>query len=503
MLSDDRIGRLIANRYQPLELIGAGSMGKVYCARDVRLVKTVALKFLNQKLQSPELCDRFQIEARVCAQLGSRSNYIVQVTDFGVDAEGVPFHAMEYLQGKSLRELLKHQPLPLAKFLNLSQQICLGLRCAHQGIQLSDNDPFYPVIHCDIKPSNVLVLPDDMLRDLVRILDFGVARLMQTEGVSNTFFNGGTLPYCSPEQLAGEALDPRSDIYSLGIMMFEMLTRKLPVCPIRSDFAAWFKAHYSQTPRTFEAVAPDLKVPKNLKQLVMACLEKRPADRPQTVGEVLGELRSLSDNSLFIQNSERDRAASIPQAAEPIEIPQVSMDATRQAHNLPVWSQVECQQAILYKLPTTNESLPALWVKLSYQSIQTIQIYGLYNKIHQVYLYPPLPHFPVMMWAAGIQIPDRTFHWFTCFLNLKTALGLQMVRSLAQIQQYQVLFFDLESPHWFSHQIKIAISSARCSEIGRYGVDSLSRPKTSTLQSSIDLLKIQFEQVRREIERIA
>ncbi len=120
-MDDDRIKSLLVNRYLLFEKIGQGAMGQVYRAQDLHLDSIVAVKLLAQTLQSPEMCDRFELEAKACAQLNS--TFIVNVTDYGVDEQDIPFYVMEYLVGQTLKDVMQRQPLPLPRFFNLSQQI--------------------------------------------------------------------------------------------------------------------------------------------------------------------------------------------------------------------------------------------------------------------------------------------------------------------------------------------------------------------------------------------
>lgn len=498
MATDDRIGQLIVNRYRLSSVLGEGAMGKVYLAKDRRLSKLVALKFLNQTLQTPELCDRFHLEARACAQLGSRSDYIVEVTDYGVDANDVPFHVMEYLQGESLRSRLKQQPLSLSQFLNLSQQICLGLQCAHQGMQLGDSETFYPVIHCDIKPSNVFVLPDQMLSERARILDFGIARLLTADQQARCF-NGGTLPYCSPEQIAGDPLDTRTDIYSLRVMLFEMLTGKLPLYSKVQDQFGWMEAHHSQTPRTFEAVVPGLAIPQPLKDLVLDCLRKSPDRRPQSIGEVLDVLRSLSQSSGVVQPVEHQthRTAKL-KVVHPAAQPGQTVDS-----NLPVCPPELQSSRILCKPCSYPEPLPTLWVKLPHHQIQTIQIYRLYNQIYQNFLVCSYPHHPMLLWLTAIHTPHQNWLWFPAFVDLKTRAGLETLRLLGQTRQYQILFFDQEEPHWYSHRIIRELEPMQLPKLSQLKQQVLTSPKVTTGSPvrSQQVLDAKFRELKLEVER--
>lgn len=213
-------------------------MGTVYQALDTRLGRTVAVKFLAQTLQSVEMCDRFEVEAKAAAQLSAKTQYLVSVSDYGVDQSNRPFYVMEYLQGRSLKNRMRPS-LPLPVFLNLTQQICLGLQCAHEGIRLARHAPRYPVIHCDLKPSNIFVTSEPI-----------------------------------------------------------MLTGKLPLYPKTLSFRDpkfqdWHQTHQSQTPRALTEAVPDRPFPKSLETLILRCLAKQPNDRPQSATEIFQELRVL------------------------------------------------------------------------------------------------------------------------------------------------------------------------------------------------------------------
>jgi serine/threonine protein kinase len=289
--------KLLANRYQIKQLIGRGGMGEVFLANDILLGGIpVAIKFLSQTIADPHLQNNFAREAHMSAALSQKSLHIVRAYDYGLSAEGKPFYVMEYLCGKSLKDLI---PLSLPMFLLLCRQICLGLQCAHQGMNIDGT--IYPLVHRDIKPVNILVIPDPMLGHLVKILDFGIAKFLNYAAVistSNSF--NGTLPYASPEQLEGGELDSRSDIYSLGVVMFEMLTGQKPWQPETDYFGAWYKAHHFQPPRAIAQVSPHLHIPPQLNDLIMACLAKKPCHRPQNMAKILQVLANVTKSSQLI-----------------------------------------------------------------------------------------------------------------------------------------------------------------------------------------------------------
>jgi len=482
-----QVGQVVVNRYRLERVIGSGGMGTVYLAKDLRLHNDVALKFLSHTVNTPAMCDRFLLEARVCAQLGQRSKHIVLVTDFGRDADDVPLIVMEYLPGQSLRKCLEAQPLPLLTFLKWTEQICVGLKCAHEGIEIEDSKQRHSVIHCDIKPSNIFVTPNDLLGEWVKILDFGVAKLVGDKHQVGTF-NGGTYPYCSPEQLETKPLDPRSDIYSLGIMMFEMLTQQRHLQAITHDYGGWYNAHRYQTPHRMRSLAPDVTVPTRIEELVMQCLAKSPEQRPQSIAEVLGAVRSLLDTQ-----SPDYRPFPISPMPEP------STATTQRASPEPpllVFPSLPQGQRVLCQPTPPPEQAPALWVKLPHAEIQTIQIYRLYNKIYQGFwsCLPP-NHHPMLLWVTAIANQSLGTRLFTHYLNLRTREGYQLIQLLTQTNTYQYLFFDQEEPSGLSHRITRQLTTQEQAEIRKIAVFSL-QPSSGTPQQSRAILAAIEQQIR-------
>jgi serine/threonine-protein kinase len=221
-----RRGLLVANKYQLGELLGSGSMGTVWRARHVMLGHGVAIKFLHASVEAfPEGRVRFEREGKLAARLGEASGHICRVTDFGVQGSGTPFVVMELLQGEELSTRLKREPcLPLPLIAEIVQQLCRALAAAHQA----------GVIHRDLKPANVfLCRRDDESQGVhVKLLDFGVAQApsIEQEGSEGTRpgIVFGTPGYISPEQILGEPLDGRSDLWSVAVMVYRMLTGRAP-----------------------------------------------------------------------------------------------------------------------------------------------------------------------------------------------------------------------------------------------------------------------------------
>ena len=309
MNRDTNQGRLLANRYELSELVGEGAMGRVYRAKDTVLGGViVAVKFLAQALLNDNMRDRFEREATISALLGEKSIHVVRVKDYGVDEHNAPFYVMEFLSGESINELISYQPMALDRFLVLTRHVCLGLESAHQGIHF--NGELCRIIHRDIKPSNIIVIQDPTLGEVAKILDFGIAKLIQASANQTQSFMG-TLAYCSPEQMEGKELDSRSDIYSLGVMMYEMLTMDMPLLPQNSSFGGWYQAHHNFKPEPFGS---RLNLPSELQDLVFSCLAKEREERPQSAREILETLEKISQIAEPVTTHPQRNTALEPEA---------------------------------------------------------------------------------------------------------------------------------------------------------------------------------------------
>lgn len=263
--ADPLQGRVIDDRYEILDLIGEGGMGSVYRARHVRLGRSFALKALKRELSvDPELSARFIREAKAAAAI-SHPN-VVQISDFGSLPTGQPYFVMELLEGISLSSLVWNDgPLPPVRALKIAREIAQGLAAAHEA----------GIIHRDLKPDNVHVGRSG--DSPVKVLDFGLAKVAGGSKLTRQGIVYGTPHYMSPEQASGEGVDPRSDLYALGVVLYEMLTGRVPF-EADSYMGVLTKQLYaSPSPPSELLAAPGLLPP--VEQLVLRCLEKRPSKR--------------------------------------------------------------------------------------------------------------------------------------------------------------------------------------------------------------------------------
>lgn len=500
-MTDPNIGRLLADRYQLMELVGRGAMGRVYRARHVLLDAPVAVKFLSQTLLNQKMRDRFKREARACFSLGQKSKHIVQVLDYGVSEDEVPFYVMEYLEGKDLSSIIKREKIPLPRFLSFSHQICLGLQAAHQGISIDDR--MCPIIHRDIKPSNLLVTEDPEKGEIVKILDFGIAKLLQDDQGQTSHFMG-TLAYSSPEQMEGKELDSRSDIYSLGIVMYEMLTGKMPLYAETHSFGSWYKAHREHVPRLPSELNPGLKIPKTLERLVLQCLGKKANDRPQSVGDILRALEPMEHRyrpgraiSRRIETTLSRAEVASEQEEQEAAARFVDPDTLCRLQSWPKNKPVA--EIVFPQLVRTSHSpLATVWVMLPQQTIQALQTSSHANSISCRTMGAMSPH-PMMLWLTVLYVVqddsgERRPKWLPCYLDLKQERSAEIAQILADRGRYRVLFFALEEPQNCAHVAKITLSSGQCDAIRQWLSRSAELPAT---QSSLSK-----NQLKQELERM-
>ena len=299
----------IVSHYRILEPIGEGGMGVVYKAEDTRLKRTVALKFLSKEMAgSGEHGDRFLREAQAAAALDHPNICTMYEID---EDDGQTFLAMAFLDGETLDKKIERGPLPLELVLEIAKQAAEGLAAAHRA----------GVVHRDVKSANIMLGEDDSGRPIVKLMDFGLAQVSGASKLTKADTRLGTVSYMSPEQALGEEVGSRSDLWSLGVVLYEAVTGELP-----------FQGHYDQAivysilheePQALTALRA--RVPMELEWIVEKCLAKSPGDRYQDGRELVVDLEMLqrraASGKTTIQpithppNAARQRPADIPRDA--------------------------------------------------------------------------------------------------------------------------------------------------------------------------------------------
>ncbi len=278
---DPLVGTVFADKYQILKVLGSGGMSVIYQARHKYMERLCAVKLLHPFLVADaSMFQRFQYEAKAASNLNHPN--VVGVHDFGITNDGRAYLVMDYLSGEDLASILEREViLPEAQAREIFRQACLGLDHAHSK----------GVIHRDLKPSNLFLEPQDDGSIIVKLVDFGIAKIStapgETESGQNLTRTGevfGSPLYMSPEQCSGQSLDARSDIYSFGCVMFETVAGKTPL--IGQTALDTMHKHLRERPTKPSEIAPRIVISQELEQVIMHCLEKRPEDRFESVAEL-------------------------------------------------------------------------------------------------------------------------------------------------------------------------------------------------------------------------
>jgi eukaryotic-like serine/threonine-protein kinase len=480
---DEYYGRLLVQRYQLLEIAGKGSMGQVYQAKDTLLGGViVAVKFLSRSKMTQRVRDRFMREATISALLGEKSIHIVKVRDYGVDDEEMPFYVMEYLKGDSLKDVMQNKPVPLPKFFSFMRQICLGLQCAHDGIEIDGN--VTQVVHRDIKPSNIIVVKDATLGELVKVLDFGIALLKSDE--SPTGFMG-TPAYCSPEQMDGKTLDNRADIYSLGIMMFQMLTGELPLKPKASSFEGWFQSHHYQKPKSFSEVRAKLNLPQALMDVVNLCMAKTAEQRPNSVTEILKILEQIEQAPVQLLTPPKKELTAQPKT------PPTANDICRRS----TWPKDKPRAEIVFPqlIQYENTELATMWIMLSRGDIDRYQN----NKPHSQFLFVGSPH-PMLLWLTTLYQNEQQHRMLPCYLDLKKPIGEKTLQILTQTSTYRLILFALEGDERCVCVIEGKIPARKIQLLKEWLLESQNSPNThGQIKESKRSLKEELESLKPKL----
>lgn len=282
-----REGEVLGDRYRVIRRLGKGGMGEVYLAEHIAIGRMVAIKTLSATQEDkPDLARRFMQEARTASKV--RHANIVDITDFGHTEAGAPFFVMEYLEGQDLKTLLRHEgALAWPRAREIALQICAALGAAHaQG-----------VVHRDLKPDNVFVVRQGDA-EVVKVLDFGIAKSITSDDPQETTQTGvllGTPEYMSPEQAQDLPLDARSDIYAAGVILYRMVTGRVPFQA--KAFMTVLARHIQEPPLPPSQVDPTRPVSPGQERVILRCLAKRPEDRYQSAAELATALRAAEEVS--------------------------------------------------------------------------------------------------------------------------------------------------------------------------------------------------------------
>jgi eukaryotic-like serine/threonine-protein kinase len=295
---EELVGTLLAERYEILELLGQGGMGAVYKARDTELERLVALKLIRADLAgNPEILRRFKQELILAREVTHRN--VIRIFDLG-QAKGFKFITMEFVEGRDLRVVIREKgKLSQEETVRIISQVCRALESAHAA----------GVVHRDLKPQNIML----DVKDRVYVMDFGIAHSLETPGMTQTGALMGTPEYMSPEQAKGMKVDPRSDLFALGIIFYEMLTG---ISPYKAETAlATLLKRTQERPQSPAEVDP--AIPKAISDVVMKCLEIDRDHRFSSAREILEDLGQEAPTSVRIVAGRAAATLKLPSSSRP------------------------------------------------------------------------------------------------------------------------------------------------------------------------------------------
>jgi serine/threonine-protein kinase len=279
---DPLIGQVLDGRYQVVSVLGEGGMGIVYKAKHVTLNKNLAIKVLKADVsKNQEVVERFRQEAQSATAIGN--HHIIDISDFGVLSDGSTYFVMEFLDGIALtRAIEPGKPLKANRTIHIAKQLCRALGAAHDA----------GIVHRDLKPDNIYLIKRGGDPDFVKVLDFGIAKVGGAKSkltqVGQVF---GTPHYMSPEQCAGTQVDKRTDVYALGVIMYEMASSRVPFDA--DNLMGILTKHLYEEPVRPHELPPPVDVPPELESVIMKCLAKKADIRYQSMQEVLSDLEAV------------------------------------------------------------------------------------------------------------------------------------------------------------------------------------------------------------------
>jgi serine/threonine protein kinase len=352
---DPLLGRVIAGRFRVTALIAKGGMGKVYRAEQAPLGRICAIKVLNSGYAAehdPEFHKRFFLEASVASRLTHPNT--VTIFDYGRTEDDVYYMAMEYLEGHTLHRAIRESGhLPEERVVPIARQICRALREAHA----------LGVIHRDLKPANIFLVKHGDEADFVKVLDFGLVKNVaekEGEDLTQTGMFMGSPKYMSPEQIRGDRVDARTDIYALGIIMYEMLTGKVPFD--RPSSVNILMAHVHESPAPMHQVNPLISVSRRLEETVAGCMEKNPDRRFGSMDDVLTSLKRAGDAAAMPTISGLEATERVPvSGSDPGR--ELRLEASRRDSTAPAASVRDASNAgAPQSLRSTQSTAKALWI---------------------------------------------------------------------------------------------------------------------------------------------
>ncbi|MDC0720214.1 serine/threonine protein kinase [Nannocystis bainbridge] len=325
----DLTGTLLLDRYCLLRKLGVGGMGTVYEAEHVTIKKRCAIKILNPEFaHRSELVERFLQEARAASMIGHEN--VVEITDFGATPTGSVFFVMEMLVGEDLSETIKRSaPLPWSRVAGITMQICRALQAAHDK----------GIIHRDMKPENCYRIERSGNPDFIKVLDFGIAKLTAEDGSSgrltSTGMIFGTPTYMSPEQAQGERVDHRSDVYAVGVILYELVTGKVPFTA--DNFMGILTKHMFEEPPAPSEAAPEAGVLPEVEALILKAMQKDRGLRFQSLRELMDAILDVGTDAapVLVVPERRSRPNTGPTQfrprTAPITLPTVETPTRRRS----------------------------------------------------------------------------------------------------------------------------------------------------------------------------